>query len=217
MNTESDAILLPWWKNPANILIGVVVVAIFLGSVGYSVGNRAGRVQHNSVDVGFLQDMRIHHEQAVAMSSVYLDIWTDGNAVERTIAREIQFDQSFESGRMVQLLRIFGASEVNETDQAMTWMNETHDAMTSMHDPVPLERMPGLATDEQLQELRRAKGVEADKLFAQLMIAHHNGGLQMAEYAVEHGKNNEVLGLAAAMVAAQTSEVVELNRILSSL
>ena len=217
MNTESDAILLPWWKNPANILIGVVVVAIFLGSVGYSVGNRAGRVQHNSVDVGFLQDMRIHHEQAVAMASVYLDIWTDGNVVERTIAREIQFDQSFESGRMVQLLRIFGASEVNETDQAMTWMNETHHAMTSTHEPVPLERMPGLATDEQLQELRRAKGVEADKLFAQLMIAHHNGGLQMAEYAVEHGKNNEVLGLAAAMVAAQTSEVVELNRILSSL
>ena len=217
MNTESDAILLPWWKNPANILIGVVVVAIFLGSVGYSVGNRAGRVQHNSVDVGFLQDMRIHHEQAVAMASVYLDIWIDGNAVVRTIAREIQFDQSFESGRMVQLLRIFGASEVNETDQAMTWMNHTHDAMSSMHDPVPLERMPGLATDEQLQELRRAKGVEADKLFAQLMIAHHNGGLQMAEYAVEHGKNNEVLSLAAAMVAAQTSEVVELNRILSSL
>lgn len=217
MNAESDAILLPWWKNPANILIGVVVVAIFLGSVGYSVGNRAGRVQHNSVDVGFLQDMRIHHEQAVAMASVYLDIWTDGNAVERTIAREIQFDQSFESGRMVQLLRIFGASEVNETDQAMTWMDETHHAMTSMHDPVPLERMPGLATDEQLQELRRAKGVEADKLFAQLMIAHHNGGLQMAEYAVGHGKNNEVLGLAAAMVAAQTSELVELNRILSSL
>ena len=217
MNIESDAILLPWWKNPANILIGVVVVAIFLGSVGYSIGNRAGRVQHNSVDVGFLQDMRIHHEQAVAMASVYLDIWIDGNAVERTIAREIQFDQSFESGRMVQLLRIFGASEVNETDQAMTWMNETHDAMTSMHEPVPLERMPGLATDEQLQELRRAKGVEADKLFAQLMIAHHIGGLDMAEYAVEHGKNKEVLGLAAAMVAAQTSELVELNRILSSL
>ncbi|MBJ7488329.1 MAG: DUF305 domain-containing protein [Ilumatobacteraceae bacterium] len=217
MNTESDAILLPWWKNPANILIGVVVVAIFLGSVGYSVGNRAGRVQHNSVDVGFLQDMRIHHEQAVAMASVYLDIWTDGNSVERTIAREIQFDQSFESGRMVQLLRIFGESEVNETDLAMTWMNETDHAMTSMHDPVPLERMPGLATDEQLQELRRAKGVEADKLFAQLMIAHHNGGLDMAKYAVEHGQNKEVLGLAAAMVAAQTSEVVELNRILSSL
>jgi len=217
MNTESDAILLPWWKNPANILIGVVVVAIFLGSVGYSVGNRAGRVQHNSVDVGFLQDMRVHHEQAVAMASVYLDIWTDGNSVERTIAREIQFYQSFESGRMVQLLRVFGESEVNETDQAMTWMNETDQAMTSMHGPVPLERMPGLATDEQLQELRRAKGVVADKLFAELMIAHHNGGLHMAEYAVEHGQNKEVLGLAAAMVAAQTSEVVELNRILSSL
>ena len=217
MNTESDAILLPWWKNPANILIGVVVVAIFLGSVGYSVGNRAGRVQHNSVDVGFLQDMRVHHEQAVAMASVYLDIWTDGNSVERTIAREIQFYQSFESGRMVQLLRVFGESEVNETDQAMTWMNETDQAMTSMHGPVPLERMPGLATDEQLQELRRAKGAAADKLFARLMIAHHNGGLHMAEYAVEHGQNKEVLGLAAAMVAAQTSEVVELNRILSSL
>ena len=207
MNTESDADLLPWWKNPANAIIGVIAVAVLLFSIGYFMGNRAGRVQHNSVDTGFLQDMRIHHEQAVAMASVYLDNWVDGQAVQRTIAREIQFDQSFESGRMVQLLRIFGESEVNESEQAMTWMNN----------PVPLERMPGLATNEQLQRLRKSTGVDADKLFAQLMIAHHNGGLHMAQYAANHGKNDEVIKLAAAMVKAQEAELVELNRILSSL
>ncbi len=206
MNHGSEAALLPWWKNPASIFIGVIAVAFLVFSVGYSEGSRNGRIQHNNVDTGFLQDMRIHHEQAVAMASVYLDIWEDGSAVGRTIAREIQFAQSFESGRMVQLLRMFGESEVNESEQAMTWMNE----------PVQLEKMHGLATDEQLQQLRQSSGVAADKLFAQLMITHHNGGLHMAQYAAANGKNSEVVKLAGAMIKAQTTEVVELNRILSN-
>ena len=58
----------------------------------------------------------------------------------------------------------------------MTWMNE----------PTPIDRMPGLASDADIDKLLASSGTDADKLFADLMIAHHQGGIHMAQYAVEH-------------------------------
>ena len=37
------------------------------------VGNNNAIPDPNATDVGFLQDMRVHHEQAVQMSQIYLD------------------------------------------------------------------------------------------------------------------------------------------------
>jgi uncharacterized protein (DUF305 family) len=155
--------------------------------------------------------MRLHHEQAVVMSLVYIDASSAGTpegltsrGILRLIAREIIIAQSSESGRMVQLLRQFKASETNETDQVMGWMNE----------PLPLAQMPGYATDAQLQQLRNTRGKEVDTLFAQLMIAHHNGGIHMAEHAGMHGKNSEVTALAKVMASAQKFEVKELTRLI---
>ena len=43
------------------------------------------------------------------------------------------------------------------------------------------------------------------------MVAHHEGGIHMAEYAVEHAENDEVRKMAAAVVAGQQSEIDELR------
>lgn len=206
-SSVDDVIVLPWWRNPATVAIFVVALAVLIFGIGYNIGHREGAVQHNSADTGFLQDMRIHHEQAVLMATLYLTANPGGNQLERTIAGEIQFSQAMESGRMVQLLRAFGESETNESDQAMAWMGE----------PVPLAEMPGLATDEQLTALSKARGVQADRLFAELMITHHQGGIHMLDHIVMHGSNQEVRLMAAAMSSAQTSEITELKKILDSL
>ncbi|MFM7262218.1 MAG: DUF305 domain-containing protein, partial [Acidimicrobiales bacterium] len=158
----------------------------------------------NAVDVGFLQDMRIHHEQAVTMAITYRSLASTGTDLDnllQTIALEIQTHQSTEAGRMVQLLRLFGAPETNETTQVMGWMGH----------PMPMDSMPGLATDAQLDALYRARGAEADRLFATLMIAHHEGGIDMARFAAGNARNEEVRDLARAMVKAQTGEVAELR------
>ena len=42
-----------------------------------------------------------------------------------------------------------------------------------------------MATEEQLDELARATGADADDLFVELMTAHHQGGIDMAEEAAE--------------------------------
>ena len=194
------SILLPWWQHPVNIMTLVVTAAILAGMVGWMVGD-TNEVPHNEVDTGFLQDMRVHHEQAVAMSFIYRNL-DDTDPGLRTIARQIIFGQSIEIGRMVQLLRDFGELEANETDTAMLWMG-----MAS-----PLDGMPGMATDAQLDELGRLDGRAADELFVRLMSAHHLGGIDMADFAVAGAANDEVVAMAASMASAQRGELGEMSR-----
>lgn len=199
-------VILPWWRNPLNVVLAAIIVVLASAGIGYAIGGSSSELAHNDVDTGFLQDMRIHHEQAVVMSLVYLEAAPDGRRLLRDIAREIVMAQSTEIGRMVQMLRFFGASETNESDVAMSWMQM----------PVALDKMPGLATDAELEKLRRSTGSDADGVFARLMIAHHEGGLHMAEYAVANAENSEVVAMARAMITSQTSEVGELRKLTGS-
>ena len=49
--------------------------------------------------------------------------------------------------------------------------------------------MPGMATPEQLSRLGAAAGAEFDRLFLQLMIAHHEGALTMATQVLSEGRD----------------------------
>ena len=200
---ETELPLLPWWQNPINVVLMALVLLMVGIGIGTVTARSSSEVAHNSSDVGFLQDMRIHHEQAVTMAVVYLGASPKGNVTIRTIAREIMLEQSTEAGRMVQMLRMFKESETNESDQVMAWMGT----------PVPLERMPGYASEAELDSLYRSRNAEADKIFATLMIAHHKGGIHMADHVYMHGKNNEVRALANAIIHSQQSEITELVKL----
>lgn len=196
---DDGTITLPWWQHPVNIVTLVVTAAVIAGMIGWMVGDDGARIEHNEVDTGFLQDMRIHHEQAVLMGIVYRNL-PDTDPGLRTVARSIVTGQSLEVGRMIQLLRMFGESEINETDTAMVWMG-----MAS-----GIESMPGMATDAELDLLGRLEGREADELFVDLMSEHHIGGIEMAEYAVANGVNDEVAAMASSMASAQRGEIAEM-------
>jgi uncharacterized protein (DUF305 family) len=209
-DAAGDDIVLPWWQNPITIVACVLAAALLFGAVGYMVGYRSGEPSGNAVDTGFLQDMRYHHEQAVLMSRIYLATpSTDGSGAEsnstlRLIASEIELSQQQETGRMVQMLRVLGEPEAADLDQqAMRWMGQ----------PVPYDRMPGLASEAELTELGEASGPAADELFAKLMVAHHQGGIHMAEYAIEHGSNGEVQEMAESMITGQQFEIAEMARL----
>jgi uncharacterized protein (DUF305 family) len=196
---------LPWRHSALNVVLALILAAGLGALGGYFAGNSSSETAHNDVDTGFLQDMRIHHEQAVVMATIYMGAAPDGNSTLRTIARGILLEQQMETGRMVQLLRIFKAAETNESDQVMGWMGT----------PIPLSRMPGYATDAELEKLYQSRNAQADELFITLMIAHHKGGIHMAEYTVENGKNSEVIAFAELIVESQSSEIGELTRLQS--
>jgi uncharacterized protein (DUF305 family) len=195
----------PWWQSKLNLGVIAVAIAVLCGALGWLIGNNRAIPDPNETDIGFLQDMRTHHEQAVNLGFYYLSL-QGTNSNLREIAREIVFDQGIDIGRMIELLRQFGAKETNESDVAMTWM----------HEPTPIDRMPGLATSADIDKLLASSGAAADKLFVDLMVAHHQGGIHMAQYAVDHANVIEVRRLAFAMITAQTGEINEMRALIAA-
>ena len=198
--STNDPIVLPWWQHPVNIVTLVFTAALLAGMVGWMVGDSGSRVSHNEVDTGFLQDMREHHEQAVLMGFIYRGL-PDTRPGLRTIAASIVRGQSIEVGRMIQLLRDFGETESNETDSAMTWMGMSAN----------IGQMPGMASDEELERLGQLSGDEADRLFVTLMTAHHEGGIEMADFAAANAESTEVRNMARSMADAQRGEIIEME------
>ena len=204
---DEQIMVLPWWQNPLNFIALGLSMLILGAGIGYYFGDSAATPDQNKVDVGFLQDMRYHHDQAVQMAYYYRTSVTDPLPRLNMIAEEILLSQQLENGRMVQLLRSFNAIEANDTGTAMGWMGHA----------MPIDEMDGLASQAELNSLAAATGNEASKIFATLMINHHKGGIVMANYAIEHASNKDVINIAKSMIKGQQAEVGELQAIVDSL
>ena len=208
-NTRTDEQVLPWWRSPLNVGVLVVAAILLAAALGFVVGNNRALADPDAIDVGFLQDMRVHHEQAVQLSFVYLDTDPNGEVVDSqlaTVARDILVGQNMEIGRMIQLLRSFGEPEVNDTGLAMAWMGAA----------MPLDRMPGLATQADIDAFVAARGADADAMFVRLMSEHHRGGIHMAEHAADHAATAEVRLMASQMASGQLEEIDEMDRLLAA-
>lgn len=201
-DAPGDMIVLPWWQHPFNIVVIAVTAALLAGMVGWMIGDSGNDRRAGEVDVGFLQDMREHHEQATGISFLYLAL-DDTNPGLRDVARSIAFGQGIEIGRMIQMLRDFGESEVNEGETSMEWMGHS----------APIGEMPGMATDDELDELGTTSGTASDTMFVELMVRHHEGGIEMAEFAAEHASDDEVRSMAVSIADSQRDEIVELERL----
>ncbi|MFD7782259.1 DUF305 domain-containing protein [Streptomyces nojiriensis] len=158
-----------------------------------------------AADTGFSRDMAVHHQQAVEMSFLVRDN-TDGEEV-RTLAFDVINTQANQRGMMLGWLDMWQAPKVS-TDGAMAWMEGHGSGMAATE-------MPGMATREQLDRLRNAKGRDAEVLYLQLMIPHHQGGVAMAQAAVKQARDPQVKALAEGIVRAQQSEVDLMTQMLT--
>jgi uncharacterized protein (DUF305 family) len=199
---DDDVVVLSWWQHPVNVIGLVVAVALIGGMLGWLIRDTGVDERGNAADVGFLHDMRAHHEQAVQMSYIFIGLDDTAPAL-RTVAGSILVGQNIEIGRMIQMLRDMRQPEAAESDAAMSWMGMT----------TTQEQMPGMATQEQLDELAASSGTAADDLFVELMIAHHEGGVHMAEAAVEDASLSKVTSFARSMIVGQRGEIVELQQL----
>lgn len=200
---DDDVVVLSWWQHPVNVIGLVVAVALIGGMLGWLVRDVGADDRGNAADVGFLHDMRAHHEQGAQMALIFLGL--DGTSPGlRNVAGGILVGQNIEIGRMIQMLRDMGRPEAAETDEAMGWMGM----------PTTQAEMPGMATDEQLAALADSRGAQADQLFVDLMVAHHEGGIHMADTAVEQADLAKVRSMAASIIRGQQGEIAELRSLL---
>src|SRR5436190_1931745 len=75
-------------------------------------------------------------------------------------------------------------------------------------------RMIGMASETELDALRHAEGHDAEVLFLQLMIRHHEGGVLMAQDVLEQSHRNEVVTLARSVASGQTGEIKAMTTML---
>ena len=85
------------------------------------------------------------------------------------------------------------------------------DAMPAVPSAEP--PMPGMATPAEMDRLRSTQGADTDVYFLQLMLRHHEGGIEMMEYATDPDQVSEdyVRALAAGMQRTQTKEIAILT------
>lgn len=194
------------WRMVGWIAIGVVFV-VLVGVLGYVIGNRRTTDQFalSDTDVGFLQDMIDHHNQAVEISLAAQRGITDPTV--RDFANEVLLFQRREIGIMETLLANDGQVPGDVDRMVMGWMNM----------PTQLQYMPGMASPDQINALAAASGDDANRGFLTLMREHHRGGLHMAEYAAETASNPKVRELARRIADYQRIEVNEYTQLMQRL
>ena len=194
-------------------LIIVIVAGVILIALAALTGRFTAPVvtlpTTTSADAGFARDMQVHHQQAVEMAMLIRDRTDDPKV--RQVAYDIATSQSQQAGQMFGWLASWNLPQFGEP--AMTWMSRPapdgsehgHDSDEPAH--VPGEPMPGMATYAQLDTLSNLSGVEAERFFLELMIAHHHGGVEMAEAILARSDTRVVRDLATSIVKAQQSEI----------
>lgn len=177
--------------------------------------------QPNAVDIGFAQDMSVHHEQAILMSQLAL---RQGTSATSQIAAAILSGQAQEIGAMRGWLQVWNQPVVDPTP--MGWMSVPPAAspMNGMAMPSTTPTpgamddapMPGMATPAQMLRLTNARGKAFDTLFAQMMIRHHLGGVAMDKAAIAQGASPLVAGLADQEINEQFQDISYLTAVLRS-
>ena len=200
------------------LVAGVVILVAALVAGSLLLGSVLARPDvpaADSVDAGFSRDMRAHHSQAVQMSFLVRERTDDADVDQ--LALDILLTQQQQVGQMYAWLEDWGLPQSSSEDR-MAWMGGA--SMTGMdmggaRDTAELPGgMPGMASNAELQDLEDARGERAARIFLQLMIPHHEAGVEMADYAVEHASTERVRGLAESISVAQQSELTVLNDLL---
>lgn len=78
------------------------------------------------------------------------------------------------------------------------------------------EQMRGMASPDQLAALRAASGPDFDKVFLQLMIAHHEGAVAMATDVLQTGSDVFVEEMAQDVIVTQQKEIGQMQAMRTS-
>lgn len=215
----------PRWSS-GTLAALVAVAAVVLLGIGATLGvalapqRQDAPTAPNAVDIGFAQDMIVHHSQGVLMARI-ADQNSEDNAV-KIVAYDIEYTQTAQIGQMQGWLALWGQSEINR-GQVMGWMAGDSGGHSGHAATVPTAAtgaaadgaiMPGMATNAELAKLKSLHGKDSDIYFLQLMIRHHQGGAPMMEFATKNAGNPVVRNFAGKMLQTQTDEVSVMTQML---
>jgi uncharacterized protein (DUF305 family) len=139
----------------------------------------------NAADVTYVQNMVVHHRQALDMASL-----------APTRAEHV---------RLKSLASRIKDSQGPEIQFMISWLQQQ--GMRAPEHHAEHDTMPGMASPEQMEALKAASGKDFDRLFLQLMTAHHRGALTMSEQVLTSGSHQRIEELANDVSATQSAEI----------
>ncbi|MFB0620529.1 DUF305 domain-containing protein [Streptomyces sp. AGS-58] len=202
----------------AAVTVAAATAALLLAACGGSGGTAgaggstpsatpsASATAHNAQDVAFAQGMIPHHRQALEMAEL-----ADGRASSarvKDLAARIEKAQGPEIRTMTGWLTSWG-EQVPKTGMD----HSSHSGMSGMSG---MPAMPGMMGDDDMAALRKTTGKEFDSRFLSLMVAHHQGAVEMARTERNEGRYGPALTMADAVVTAQTAEIEEMRQLLGA-
>ena len=186
----------------AGVVLGAVVAG-FLAGCGGTIDTApqsparsavaAGQQRHNDADVRFLQDLLPHHVQSGRMTD--LARTKAASPRVRALAARIRAEQDQQVTRIRDLLGAWGV-------------------------PIPAGggngQVPGMLSDQQIQQLSSASGNDFDQTFLRLMIDHQQGAIQLAQTELTQGSDPQARRIAQDTVTRQQVEVNQMQKMLQA-
>lgn len=158
------------------------------------------RYPHTQADVRFMSAMIGHHGQALAMAALAP---TNGAGPE-----------------ILRLAERITAGQQDEIASMRQWLTDRGEPVPDAHHAMHGHAMPGMLTEDQMQELAQARGPAFDRLFLTYMIQHHQGAVTMVRdlFATPGAAREETtFKLASDISADQSSEIKRMRRMLAEL
>jgi len=173
-------------------------------------GTVAGTGQQGptEADVKFMQGMIMHHNQAVEMVALMQGRTTNAHLME--------------FGKRISI------SQTDEVNYMKRWLTNRNKPISEMGDMAGMDMsgmagmampmMPGMLTPQQMDELRKAKGPDFDRLFLTGMIQHHTGALTMVKDLFDTpnaGQDPQLFDFTADVSVTQEGEIAAMQDMLA--
>ncbi|MCW3814483.1 DUF305 domain-containing protein [Micromonospora sp. DR5-3] len=168
---------------------------------GTASGSPSAGASFGDADVMFAQMMILHHRQAVEMAEL-----ADGRAADpevKKLAAQIKAAQGPEIATM--------------TDWLAAWGRPAPPPGAGHGMPGMDHGMPGMMSDGDLAKLKASSGVDFDRQFLTMMIAHHEGAITMAREELARGANPDARALAQRIADTQQAEIDTMRKLLDRL
>ena len=165
--------------------LALVILAALLS--GCATGD-SSNTSFSADDRMFAAMMIPHHEQAIQMSELAFLNSTDPEIL--ALANEIK------------------AAQGPEIEQMKSWGS----SMMGSHAGHMMDE--GMLSDDEMAQLKDAKGAEFDRLFLEGMIKHHQGAIEMADMIIDSA-NDEAALLGKNIVESQSAEIERMRQLLS--
>jgi len=166
------------------------------------------QAHHTNADVTFMQNMIVHHRQALVMSALVPERTAREDV--RRLAHRIELSQDAEIALMRRWLELRGQEAPDPG--AHHGHHAGHGAPAEAGAP-----MAGMLTDAELAALAAAEGPAFDRLFLEFMIRHHEGALDMVGTLFSSpgaARDSDIFGFASEVDSDQRMEIVRMRTML---